>query len=100
MKYIICLGDGMSDYPDPKFGGLTPLQKASIPNMDFIAREGRAGLISTIPHGFSPGSDVANMSVLGYEPEIYYTGRAPIEAVSLGIKIPEGKIAIAISVTL
>jgi 2,3-bisphosphoglycerate-independent phosphoglycerate mutase len=92
-KYIICLGDGMSDYPIKEIGNKTPLEKAHTPNMDFIAKNGQAGLILTIPEGFEPGSDVANMSVLGYDPQKYYTGRGPIEAVSLGIEIPPGKVA-------
>ena len=68
MKYIILLGDGMADYPIENLGGKTPLAVARIPNMDRIAGEGTIGLVDTIPAGFKPGSDVANLSVLGYDP--------------------------------
>ena len=84
-KVIICLGDGMSDEPIPALGGKTPLQVAHTPNMDAIAQRGQAGLIHTVLPGMSPGSDVANMGLLGYDPRLYYTGRGPIEAASLGI---------------
>jgi 2,3-bisphosphoglycerate-independent phosphoglycerate mutase len=92
-KFIICLGDGMADEPLASLGGKTPLQAANIPNMDFIAKNGQSGLVSTVPEGLKPGSDVANMGILGYDPRIFYTGRGPIEASSLGISVPEGKIA-------
>jgi 2,3-bisphosphoglycerate-independent phosphoglycerate mutase len=93
MKYVICLGDGMSDLPIPECGNKTPLQVATIPNIDFIAQNGQCGLVQTVPEELPPGSDVANMGILGYDPRKYYTGRGPIEAVSLGIDIPPGKIA-------
>jgi 2,3-bisphosphoglycerate-independent phosphoglycerate mutase len=93
MKYIIVLGDGMSDYPVPELGGKTPLQAAKKPGMDFIASHGETGLVHTIPDNVSTGSDTANMSVMGFNPEIYYTGRAPVEAVSMGIPLEEGDIA-------
>ena len=93
MKYIIILGDGMSDWPVPKLGGLTPLQKAKKPHMDFIAKNGRMGLVKTVPPGMSPGSDTANLSVFGYDPRIYHTGRSPLEAVSLGISLSENDLA-------
>ena len=87
MKYIILLGDGMADYPIEKLGGKTPLEFAKTPNMDSIARGGTIGTIDTIPSGFTPGSDVANLSVLGYDPEKYYTGRGPLEAANMGVKL-------------
>ena len=87
MKYIILLGDGMADYPIEKLGGKTPLEVARIPNMDRIAGEGTIGLVDTIPAGFKPGSDVANLSVLGYDPGICYSGRGPLEAANMGVQI-------------
>jgi 2,3-bisphosphoglycerate-independent phosphoglycerate mutase len=85
MKYIVVLGDGMADYPIPELGNKTPLQAARKPNMDFMAANGESGLAATIPASLPPGSDVANLSVLGYEPEKYYTGRSPLEAASIGV---------------
>lgn len=85
MKYIVLLGDGMSDYPIPELDNKTPLQAAKKPNMDFLAANGISGLVHTIPPTLPPGSDVANLSVLGYDPETYYTGRSPLEAVSMGV---------------
>jgi len=94
MKYIVLLGDGMADYPIPELGGKTPLEAAKKPNMDFLAKNGRMGIVKTIPDGFPPGSDVANLSVFGYDPKDYYTGRSPLEAVSMGIQMEESDIAI------
>ena len=85
MKYIILLGDGMADYPIPELENRTPLQAAYKPNMDFLAANGESGLVKTIPPTLPPGSDIANLSVLGYDPEKYYTGRSPLEAASMGI---------------
>ncbi|MGI6141695.1 MAG: cofactor-independent phosphoglycerate mutase, partial [Caldicoprobacterales bacterium] len=93
MKYIVLLGDGMADYPVPELGGKTPLQAARKPNMDFLAAKGETGLVSTIPQTLPPGSDVANLSVLGYDPEKYYTGRSPLEAASMGVPMDAGDIA-------
>jgi len=93
MKYILLVGDGMADYPIEKLGGKTPLQVAHTPNLDYLAKNGIVGMIRTIPKGMSPGSDVANLSVLGYDPEKYYSGRAPLEAASMGIKLKEDEIA-------
>jgi 2,3-bisphosphoglycerate-independent phosphoglycerate mutase len=93
MKYIILLGDGMADYPVVQLGGKTPLQVARIPNMDRIAGQGTVGLVDTIPAGFKPGSDVANLSVLGYDPEICYSGRGPLEAANMGVSLGPGDVA-------
>ena len=86
MKYIVLLGDGMSDYPLEELNGKTPLMVSRTPNMDFMVKKGILGRVQTIPEGFSPGSDVANLSVLGYDPTVFYPGRAPLEAA--GLKIP------------
>jgi 2,3-bisphosphoglycerate-independent phosphoglycerate mutase len=87
MKYIVLLGDGMADYPIEKLGGKTPLEFARTPNMDRIAAEGTIGLVDTIPAGFKPGSDVANLSVLGYDSAACYSGRGPLEAANMGVAI-------------
>jgi 2,3-bisphosphoglycerate-independent phosphoglycerate mutase len=92
-KYLLILGDGMADEPIEALGGQTPLEYAYTPHMDTIAREGRMGLLETVPDGFEPGSDIANMSVLGYDPALYYTGRGPLEAVSMGVNLADGDIA-------
>jgi len=86
-KYVIIVPDGAADEPLAQFGGKTPLEAAETPNLDRISREGRQGLVRTVPDGMEPGSDVAQMSLLGYDPLRYYTGRAPIEAAALGIKL-------------
>ena len=93
IKYIVLIGDGMADRPINELGGLTPLQKAHTPNMDTLAANGIIGSSKTIPDGFSPGSDVANLSILGYDPRKFYTGRAPLEAASMGIPLEEGDVA-------
>jgi len=93
MKYIVVLGDGMSDYPIPELYDKTPLQAARKPGMDYIARHGSTGLVHTIPDSVSTGSDTANLSALGFNPEIYYSGRAPIEAVSMGIPLDDTDVA-------
>ena len=85
MKYAIVVMDGAADEPLAELGGRTVLEKAHIPNTDSISREGRQGLVRTVPAGFSPGSDVALMSVMGYDPVKYYTGRAPLEAAARDI---------------
>jgi len=84
-KFIMLVGDGMGDYPIDALKGRTPLEAAKTPNMDFIATHGAIGLVETIPKGMPAGSDVANMTLMGFDPQAYYTGRGPIEAVSLGI---------------
>ena len=93
MKYIILQGDGMADWPLEKYGGRTPLEIAPTPNMDRLASRGVFGLAHTIPDGFPPGSDVGNMSILGYDPALYHTGRAPLEAASVGIDLSPKDIA-------
>lgn len=93
MKYVILLGDGMADYPLAELGGKTPLEYARTPHMDRIAREGTLGLIDTIPGGYPPGSDVATLSVLGYDPVACYSGRGPLEAASMGIRLETGDVA-------
>jgi 2,3-bisphosphoglycerate-independent phosphoglycerate mutase len=93
MKYLVVLGDGMADDPLPELGGMTPLEYAETPNMDRIAREGASGLLRTIPDCFEPGSDIANLSVLGYDPRLYYTGRGPLEAMSMGVSLDPEDIA-------
>ncbi len=89
MKYIVVLGDGMADYRKGPLGTRTPLELAKKPNMDRLARLGEVGLIRTVDEGMTPGSDVANLSVMGYDPKICYTGRAPLEALSLGLDTAE-----------
>jgi len=85
MKYVIIHGDGMGDWPCDELGGKTPLEAAHKPNMDLIATRGTLGLVQTIPEGMPPGSDVGTMTMMGYDPKRYHTGRAPIEAASMGI---------------
>jgi len=85
MKYIIMLGDGMADYPVPSLGNRTPLQAAKKPNIDALAPFSTLGMVKTVPQGMVPGSDVANLAVMGYNPSGCYTGRSPLEAVSMGI---------------
>jgi 2,3-bisphosphoglycerate-independent phosphoglycerate mutase len=91
-KYILLVGDGMADYSLEELGGRTPVEVAETPNMDRIAAC-RIGLVKTVPEGMEPGSDVANLSLLGYDPRIYYTGRAPLEAASMGIDLRADQVA-------
>ncbi len=93
MKYLILVGDGMGDFPIADLGGKTPLEAANTPNMDELCSKGEFFLNNTIPKGFPPGSDVANMSLLGYNPALYYTGRAPLEAAAMGIELTPDEIA-------
>ncbi len=93
MKYAILIGDGMADYPMEELGGRTPLAAANTPNMDFLATQGELGLARTIPEGMEPGSDVANLSILGYDPAKYHTGRAPLEAASMGVSLEPQDVA-------
>ncbi len=87
MKYIVILGDGMPDYPLEELGGKTPLEYAHTPRLDMLAKCGEMGLAKTVPDELSPGSDVANLSVLGYDPSRYYTGRSPLEAAGMGVEL-------------
>ncbi len=93
MKYIIILGDGMADYPIERLGGKTPLQAARNPNMDRIARAGRCGLLHTVRDGMSPGSEVANLGVMGYDARLCLEGRGVLEAASMGVDILDGQMA-------
>ena len=93
MKHIIILGDGMADHPLPSLGGRTLLQAAHTPWMDLLAREGRCGRLITVPPGFHPGSEVANMSVLGYDLPSVYEGRGVLEAASMGVDLAPGELA-------
>jgi len=94
MKYVVILGDGMADYPMPELDNKTPLQYAKKPNIDMLATKGTVGLVKTIPEGIAPGSDAANLSVMGYNPQIFYTGRSPLEAVSMGIALSPTDVAL------
>ncbi len=93
MKYIVIVADGMADRPLKELQGKTPLMVAFKPNMDRLASEGVVGSVRTIPEGFYPGSDVANLGIMGYDPKRYYTGRAPLEAASIGVKLAENDVA-------
>ncbi len=92
MKYIVILGDGMADEPIEMLGGRTPLEAAATPTMDTLASEGRLGTVQNVPDGMSPGSDVANLSVLGYDPAANYSGRSPLEALSIGVDMGVGDV--------
>lgn len=94
MKYAVVLYDGMADYPVPALGGKTPMMVAKKPIFDSLAKRGEVGLVKTVAKGMKPGSDIANLSVLGYDPQKYYTGRSPLEAVSMGIKMADSDIAL------
>ncbi len=93
MKYLVLIPDGASDREIESLGGRTPLQAAVTPLMDRLVKEGETGLARTVPPGMEPGSDVANLSLFGYDPARYYTGRAPLEAASLGVPLDEGDVA-------
>jgi 2,3-bisphosphoglycerate-independent phosphoglycerate mutase len=92
-KFIILVGDGMGDYPLEELGGKTPLEAARTPNLDRLVLKGRLGLVRTIPESMEPGSDVANMSLLGYDPLQFHTGRGPLEAASMGIRLGYNEVA-------
>lgn len=94
VKYIILIGDGMSDYPILELGNKTPLEAARTPNMDYLAQNGSMGLVKNVPDGYPPGSDVAILSVLGYDPRKYYTGRSPLEAASIGVELLPSDLAL------
>jgi 2,3-bisphosphoglycerate-independent phosphoglycerate mutase len=93
MKYIILLGDGMADRPHAGLGGKTCLQAAKTPNLDRLASRGIVGMVQTVPPGFPPGSDVANLTVMGYDPRQYYSGRSPLEAASIGVELGPDDVA-------
>lgn len=93
MKYAVVLYDGMADYPVPALGGKTPMMLAKKPRFDSLAQRGEVGLVRTVAEGLTPGSDVANLSVMGYDPKKYYTGRSPLEAVSMGVELSESDVA-------
>jgi 2,3-bisphosphoglycerate-independent phosphoglycerate mutase len=87
MKYIVVLGDGMSDEPIAALGGKTPLEAANNPVMDALASMGEMGMVQNVPAGMSPGSEIANLSVMGYDPLTDFTGRSPLEALSVGVEM-------------
>ncbi len=87
MKYIVVLGDGMSDEPIARLSGKTPLEAANTPAMDALASRGEMGMVQNVPEGFSPGSEIANLSVMGYDPKTDFTGRSPLEALSVGVRM-------------
>ncbi len=89
MKYVVVLGDGMADWPLESLGGGTPLSCAKTPAMDALAKVSEIGIVATIPEGMAPGSDTANLSVMGYDPRKYYTGRSPLEALSIGVDMKD-----------
>ena len=93
MKYAILVGDGMSDYPLQELGDKTPLEVAKIPNMNDMVKSGRIGLVKTVPAGMKPASDIANLSIMGYDPKKYYCGRGPLEAANIGVDIGPDEIA-------
>lgn len=94
MKYVVVLGDGMADEPIEQLGGKTPLEYAKTPNMDRLSKLSEIGLVHTIPEGMKPGSDTANLSVLGYDPKKYYSGRSPLEALSIGVPMKDTDVAL------
>ena len=93
MKYVILVGDGLGDYPMTELGGRTPLEVAATVNLDELARRGELGRARTIPPGMEPGSDIANLSIAGYDPARYHTGRAPLEAAALGVDLKPQEVA-------
>ena len=94
MKYLIVLGDGMADKDIEELGGKTPLEYAYTPTLDKYSKMSEIGLVHTIPEGMTPGSDTANLSVLGYDPKQYYTGRSPLEALSIGVDMKATDVAL------
>lgn len=93
MKYVIVLGDGMADYPIEEINNETVIEHADTPTLDAMSKEAEIGLVLTVPEGMSPGSDTANLSVIGYSPEQYYSGRSPLEALSIGVDMKPTDIA-------
>ena len=94
MKYIVVLGDGMADEPLEELGGKTPLEYADTKMMDLLSGKGEVGMVHTIPDGMKPGSDTANLAVLGYDPKKYYSGRSPLEALSIGVPMKDTDVAV------
>ncbi len=98
MKYVLVLGDGMADEPIDSLGGMTPLEYAETPVMDGLAAHGEIGIVHTIPEGMKPGSDTANLSVLGYDPKKFYSGRSPLEALSIGVPMKDTDISYRVNI--
>ena len=98
MKYVLVLGDGMADEPIESLGGMTPLEYASTPVMDELAAHGEIGMLHTIPEGMKPGSDTANLSVMGYDPRACYSGRSPLEALSIGVQMKDTDISYRVNI--
>ena len=94
MKYVVVLYDGMADYPVEALGGKTPMQKANKPIFDSLAKKGEVGLVRTIGEGLKPGSEIGNLTVMGYDPRKYFTGRSPLEAISIGVKMADDDISL------
>ena len=94
MKYVVVLGDGMADEPIARLNGRTPLAYANTPALDALSQKSEIGMVSTIPEGMKPGSDTANLSVMGYDPKKYYSGRSPLEALSIGVPMKDTDIAL------
>ncbi|MBQ7955702.1 MAG: cofactor-independent phosphoglycerate mutase [Lachnospiraceae bacterium] len=94
MKYVIVLGDGMADEPIESLGGKTPLEYAKTPALDALSKKSEVGMVHTIPDGMKPGSDTANLSVIGYNPREYYSGRSPLEALSIGVTMKDTDVAL------
>lgn len=94
MKYVVVLGDGMADEPIAELGGKTPLEYAKTDAMDSVCKRSEVGIVHTIPEGMNPGSDTANLAVLGYNPKVYYSGRSPLEALSIGVPMEDTDIAV------
>jgi 2,3-bisphosphoglycerate-independent phosphoglycerate mutase len=93
-KYLILIGDGMADWPIADIGNRTPLEAADKPNMDFMASNGAMGMVQVVPKEMYPGSDTSNLSILGYDPAVFYTGRSPLEAASMGVKLGPDDVAV------
>ena len=97
MKYIVMLCDGMADEALDGLDGKTPLEAARTPNMDRLAKSAEIGMARTVPEGMAPGSDTANLSVIGYDPRIYYSGRSPLEALNIGVDMEDGDVAVRVN---
>ena len=93
MKYLILVPDGLADEPLKALGGKTPLEAADTPHMDYLAQNGLSALVRTIPNGVPPGSDIGNLSLLGYDPKKNFSGRASLEAANLGVKLKDDEVA-------